>query len=236
MIDMTVQHKEESSIYLADDLIALYTAFRNQVYSPRSVLYPSCGYDASPSVVFSNVTFVDVEAGNEGCVAKLRDAGLVAFKQDIRQYDPSEEHDLLILLNPAIPTLWASSHLKQGGYVLSNDYHGNASEMYSMQDAFSLLCTMNFAERDRRKSNNLVVVSRDLEGLFEPVKGAEEFEHFRPSDFKFEKMMVDSFVNQRMVNVDLGASFEEKWRAYREMMGEGMPFRKVADRYVFVKK
>ena len=41
-----------------ENLISFYTAFRNQVYSPKSVLYPSCGFDASPSRVFENVVFV----------------------------------------------------------------------------------------------------------------------------------------------------------------------------------
>jgi hypothetical protein len=55
---------------------------------PNSVLYPSCGFDASPAKVFSNVTFVDIE-----------------------DYTPTQKHDLLILLNPAISSFRATKHL-----------------------------------------------------------------------------------------------------------------------------
>src|SRR3989344_4510052 len=118
----------EPSIYF-DDLIAIYTAFRDHIYSPQSVLYPSCGFDGSPARVFTQVTFVDVENGNEGCIKRLVDVGLHAIKQDIQSYSPTKPHDLLILLNAAIPTAWASKHLISGGFVLTNDYQesfGNA--------------------------------------------------------------------------------------------------------------
>jgi hypothetical protein len=226
----------EPKLYFADDLRAVYTAFRDQVYNPRSVLYPSCGFDASPARVFDNVTFVDLEDGNEGCVGKLQEAGFNALSQDIRTYTPKDLHDLLILLNPSIPTEWASRHLKSGGYVLANNYHGNASEMYKQPDRFTLEGSIDFVEPDRRKEDNRVVVSRNLEGLFEPVKDSLEFEELRPSEFEFTKGMVDSFAEQGIIDVDPNAPFEEKWAVYREQMGQGMPSKKVAEKYIFVKK
>ena len=120
---MADENQTKPELEYGKDSILIYTAFKDQVYSPKSVLYPSCGFDASPSRVFDNVTFVDVENGNEGCIEALQRQGLKAIKQDIREYQPTEEHDLLILLNPSIPIEWASQHLKKGGYVLSNNYH-----------------------------------------------------------------------------------------------------------------
>lgn len=32
--------REEPQIYFADDLIEIYTAFKDQVHNPQSVLYP----------------------------------------------------------------------------------------------------------------------------------------------------------------------------------------------------
>ena len=78
------EKKNEEPIYFAKDLQAMYTVFRDQIHNPASVLYPSCGFDASPTRVFNNVTFVDKEEGNEGCVAKLQEAGFHALKMDIR--------------------------------------------------------------------------------------------------------------------------------------------------------
>jgi len=227
--------KEEPEIYFSDELIALYTAFKNQVYKPESVLYPSSGFDASPAKVFDNVTFVDVEDGNEGCIRKLQEAGFKALKQDIREYSPKKLHDLLILLNPSISTEWASRHLKSGGYILANNYHGNASEMYRQPDEFTLWGVMDFAERDRRKGDNRVIISRNLENLFQPVENAVEFQRLRPDDFEFTRDMVLSFVKEGYVKVDTNASFEEKWAAYRKTMREGMPSKRVADRYIFIK-
>lgn len=234
--DGTDQPSENPQIYYADDLIALYTAFRDRVYNPQSVLYPSCGFDASPARVFDNVTFVDVEQGNEGCIRGLQEAGLQALKQDIRDYQPKRLHDLLILLNPSIPSEWATRHLRQGGYIIANDYHSNATQINENPEQFTLWGTMDFAEKDRRKGDFRVIVSRDLDDLFQPVNDADEFKRLRPEDFDFTKTMVLSFVDQGIVIADKDAPFEEKWAAYRDSMREGMPYKRVAERYIFVKK
>jgi hypothetical protein len=141
----------------------------------------------------------------------------------------------LILLNPAIPTEWASRHLKPGGYILANDYHGNASEMYEQPNQFTLWGSIDFVEKDRRKNDNRVVVSRNLEDLFQPMKDAAEFERLKPTEFKFTRDLVLSYVDQGVLRADPNDSFEKKWAAYREVMREGMPDRRVADRYIFVK-
>ncbi len=222
-------------IEFVDDLIAIYTAFRDQVYNPQSVLYPSCGFDASPAKVFANVTFVDIEDGNEGCVRALQEAGLHALKQDIRTYTPKDLHDLLILLNPATPTEWASRHLKSGGYVLANDYHENASEMYRQPEQFTLWGVIDFAEQDRRKKDARVVVSRNLEDLFQPVANEEELKRFRPEYYELVKGVSYS-LTMNMPNFSADRPFEKVWADYREMMKEGMPSKRVADRYIFVKR
>ena len=132
--------QEEPKLEFGDDSIkAVYTAFRDKVYNPESVLYPSCGFDASPSRVFGNVTFVDKDGDNQRYIRKFQEAGFQAFKQDIRLYRPAQRHDLLILMNPYIPTDWATPYLKSGGYVLANNYHLNASWLNSQEDRFSLV-------------------------------------------------------------------------------------------------
>jgi hypothetical protein len=227
---------EEPRIYYGDDLISMYTAFKEQVYNPKSALYPSCGLDASPAKVFDNVTFVDIEDGNNGCIKALRETGLEAYKQDIRDYKPREEHDLLILLNPATPTEWAARHLKSGGYIIANDWHHSATELQSQPELYTLDSTINFLEKDRRKKDYRVTISRNLEGLFEPVKDAEEFKRLRPSDYKFLSSIVNSFAQDGIIPIYPNASFDEKWAAYRESTKEGMPFKRVAERYIFIKK
>jgi len=218
-----------------ENLISFYTAFRNQVYSPKSVLYPSCGFDASPSRVFENVVFVDAEKGNGGCVQALKEAGLNAVKQDIRDYKPQQNHDLLILLNPAINYEWATRYLPSNGWVISNNYHHTASDLYG-DNNFSLWGTIEFVEKDRRKKDFRVKISKNLEGLFEPVSNLEEFRLLRPFDYKFTFDMVESWIRQGLLKVSQNAPLEEKFRVYMEEIKERMPSKRVADRYIFVKK
>ncbi len=141
----------------------------------------------------------------------------------------------MILLNPTIPTEWASRHLRIGGYVLANDYHGNASEMYHQPDQFTLWGVINFVEQDRRKEDSRVVVSRNLEDLFQPVKDAEEFQRLDPLHFEFIKSVVLSFIETETPKVNPNTPFEQKWAAYRKYMGVGMPYKMAADRYIFIK-
>jgi hypothetical protein len=41
-----------------DEIVATCTAFRDEIHSAISVLYPCCGYDVGPARVFSRVTFL----------------------------------------------------------------------------------------------------------------------------------------------------------------------------------
>jgi len=227
--------KSKPKLEYNEGLISIYTAFNNRVHSPTSVLYPSCGFDASPSKVFENVVFVDAEKGNEGCVQALKEAGLNAIKQDIREYRPKQAHDLLILLNPVISHEWATRHLPSGGWIISNDYHRTASDINSDSN-FSLWGTIDFLERDRRKKDFIVDISRNLEGLFEPVKDSEELKLLRPNEYKFIYSLVNNWVRQGLLNVPKNAPFEEKFIVYRTEMGEKMPSKRVANQYIFVKK
>lgn len=219
-----------------EDSIAIYTAFQSQVYRPGSVLYPSCGFDASPARVFDNVTFVDIEEGNPGCIKSLRKAGLRALKKDIREYKPDELHDLLILLNPAIPTEWASRHLKPGGWVLANNYHGNASEMHSKPEQFTLWGVIDFVEKDRRKNDNRVVVSRDLSDLFVPAESGDELKRLRPGYYEFASTVYPCLLRAMKAVPEVG--FEDMYRQFQRMMGDPtiLPAKRVAERYIFVKK
>ncbi len=216
-----------------DDLIAIYSVFRDQVYRPQSVLHPSCAYDSSPSRVFDNVTYVDLD---QKAMELFRRFGLKAHGQDIRNYKPVEEHDLLILLNPAIPTEWASRHLKGGGYILTNDYHGNASWMHQHPNKFELFGTIDFVEQDRRRGDNRVAVSRNLEGLFEPVQDGEELRRLRTHEYEFIAQSYPHILKQ--MGKKPGRTFEETYKKFQRMMHESeeLPSKRDADRYIFVKK
>ncbi|MDP3027422.1 MAG: hypothetical protein Q8N63_06950 [Nanoarchaeota archaeon] len=112
--------------------IRVYNAFKREFGTPSSVLHPCCFTDASPSKVFDNVTYVD-EDGR--AIAKMREFELKAFEKDIRYYQPSEEHDLIILVRPSNLVSnnpeWATQHLRNGGLVLTEKYCGESMRMYA---------------------------------------------------------------------------------------------------------
>jgi len=139
------EQKSNPEVYFGEDLVAMQTLFRNQVFNPESVLYPSCGFDGSPAKVFRDVTFLDSEEGNRGCIELLKKLGFKALKQDITNYKPAKPHDLLILLNPQFRSELALPHLADRGFVLANNYHRNASQILAMPN-FELLGTIDFSQ------------------------------------------------------------------------------------------
>ncbi|RJQ17199.1 hypothetical protein C4573_04050 [Candidatus Woesearchaeota archaeon] len=227
--ELPEQKQEEPEIYFSDSLIALYTAFQNQVHKPKSVLYPSCGFDASPAKVFDKVTFVDAEKGNEGCIEKLKEAGLTAYKQDIKVYQPSELHDLVILLNPAIPHEWATRHM-QTGYVIANEYHHTATELFH-DPQFRLWGTLDFIVNDFENKRYEVKVSQNLEGLFEEVQTIEDLKALNPDYAEFLIDSVESFASDDATL----KTFDEKWAAFRTALHQHKPYRRKAELYIFKK-
>jgi len=227
--------KGKPELEFGNDLISIYTAFRNKVYYPKSVLYPSCGFDASPSRVFSNVIFVDSENGNKGCIEALQKEGLNAIKQNIRDYIPKQHHDLLILLNPVIYHESATRHLSSGGWIIANDYHHTASDMYK-DNNFLLWGGIDFIEKDGRKEDFRVKISKNIGGFFQPVRDMEEFRKLRPKAYNLIKKIAESLMKQSLLKVDESASLDEMFYEYRKYMEAEMPSKRVADRYIFIKK
>lgn len=211
-------------------LIKTYTAFRNEVYNPNSVLYSSCGFDASPSRVFKNVTFVDLEEGNEGCIDALKAKGLRAIHVDIRKYVPSEKYDLLLLQNPVVHAKLATSYLESGGWIIANNYHQTATQLNKMND-FLLWGTI-----ESENNSPLAVISKDLTDLFEPVKDAEEYRRLRPKEYEFDFGMIENWISQGILDCPKDARLETKWKSYREELRMDMPSKRVSDYYIFRKK
>ncbi len=230
---MKNQEENEPQLYFPDDLISEYTAFKERVYSPKSVLYPSCDFEASSIKVFDNVTFVDI---NSKPIELMKKAGFKAYAQNIKDYKPAEAHDLLILLNPAIPTEWASRHLLSGAWIISNNYHGNASEMHSEPQKFTLWGKIDFVERDRIKKDNKVIISQDIAGLFESVKDEEELKKLRPDYHEFASTAYPHLLRQMGITPE--KRFDDMYRQYKKEFGESekLPSKRVADKYIFVKK
>lgn len=236
--ELPIKIQPQTEVEYHDSLITVYQAFKEQVYDAQHVLHPSCAFDASPAKVFEDVTFVDLEKVKpcEGAMALFRKHGLKAFKMDIQDYHPKELHDLLILLNPAISTSRAIHAVKQGGFIITNDYHGNASEMHENPEMYELIETIKYTQTNRMKRDNKVAFSRDITDLFVPCDDFDEMARRRPSDYDFIKTSYPHLL--KISGQDPGNTIEETYQRYTQMMNESdtLPSKRTADFYLFTKK
>ncbi len=132
---ITGEHYLTANPTYAPDLIELCAFFTREFGVPASVYYPSCDMDATPVRAFPNskVTLLDI---NGKAVSALKRNGIEAIEGDARTYRPTELYDLLILLNPGIKSTDATPALKVGGYVISNDWHGNTTQLLALPKDF----------------------------------------------------------------------------------------------------
>jgi hypothetical protein len=115
--------------YFSDELIEQYEFFRNNIYEPHRVFYPCCNLDASAVRGFPNseVVLVDREKSLEKIMKKAK---LKQFTLgDVLEYIPPTPFDLVIALNPCLSSKDLTKYLVEGGYILANNYHNNASEL-----------------------------------------------------------------------------------------------------------
>lgn len=220
---------EVLNLEYSEDWIETCRAFRREIYNPASVLYPCCGFDASPAKAFRNVVFLDREqGGNEGCIEALRRAGFRAVKSDIKDYVSEEEHDLLILANPCIPSKLATPFLCSGGYVLLNDYHGNASQLFKLPKEFELIAGVT--------ESQCPTFSRDTSGLFVPVRNLDELKEISPNRYDSIIGLMDSFfrnsTRKRTGSLDKDY-LQMNWALYKNRQ---FPYKRTAEVYAFRKR
>jgi len=112
--------------YDDENLAKIYDFFKNHFGNPRRVIYPCCYIDKTPFISFSDSAVVLLDK-NEAVVNSLRSSGVNAIHGDVRDF--RGKFDLVILLNPGIKSRDAMHLLKRGGFVLTDNDNGNASEL-----------------------------------------------------------------------------------------------------------
>ncbi len=98
--------------------------------------YPSSGSDYAPSIAFPNSLVVYAD-GNEYSMDALKKKRLAAYHEDVTCFDTRKiisEINLLLLFNPVVSFSEIEKNLNLRGYVLCNDYHGNATELGRRSD------------------------------------------------------------------------------------------------------
>ncbi|MFA5406825.1 MAG: hypothetical protein WC307_05730 [Candidatus Nanoarchaeia archaeon] len=202
--------------------VNMYETFKNNFTNPKRVLYPSCGTDISPSKVFSNITYVDVD---QACINTLIKDNLEAYCINIDKFVPNQKFDLLILLNPAISSYKATKHLADNGYVIANNYHSNAKELFD-DDNFSLQGIIKLSDAS---------LDADFNGLFEQYESVDELRETKPEKYDyFYNMFKCVLVDNMGLKI---SSPEELFARADEMQLGGLPYKKGPDDdfYVFKK-
>jgi hypothetical protein len=109
--------------------IAAYEFFRKNIYNPARIFYPCCFLDASPFKGFPNSQIVLMDR-DEVANKAMVESGIEGFvRGDVLKYSPKKPFDLVIILSPNLPSKDLTRHLVRGGYVISNNYHNNASQL-----------------------------------------------------------------------------------------------------------
>lgn len=152
-------------------LVAKYRAFDTAFgpFSGGTIYHPCCAYDSSPSKAFGDDNRVVYVDQSEPDIAALRAAGQGAHVADAKTFNPGPV-DVLIMLNPAIEASGPTSHVKPGGFVLANNYHGTASELRETPE-FELVGIIH----DRTEDGSAVVDTDHPEQHWQKVENDEEF-------------------------------------------------------------
>lgn len=95
---------------------------------PKVVYHPCSGNYKTPSVIFPAARVIYVEK-DPRAVAAFQREGYEACEASATEFTPDVPVDLLILLNPVISSEHPASTVRNGGYVFTNNYHGNASQL-----------------------------------------------------------------------------------------------------------
>ncbi|MDO8460388.1 MAG: hypothetical protein Q7S74_04725 [Nanoarchaeota archaeon] len=115
--------------YFLQNLIEQYDFFRRNINEPKRIFYPCCELDISPLKGFPNseIVLMDKEPTLETI---MKQEGITQYIQgDVLTYIPENPFDLVIALNPALSSEDLTKYLVNGGHVLANNWHNNASQL-----------------------------------------------------------------------------------------------------------
>ena len=108
-----------TSVYVGEEFVN-QSSFLCDRFSiqPQVIYYPCSGTDISPTVAFPRVRVIFADL-NEASMAALREKGFEAHTASALDFDP-KLFDLLVLMNPQVPSAPLASRLSKGGHVICN--------------------------------------------------------------------------------------------------------------------
>ncbi len=151
-------------------LIGLFKEIKKQ-FNPKRVLYPGCYVHITPSLVFSDVTYIDsfrdtdkffkdlkvIEYINKNKEYKKK-SKIKFYHQDYYDKIPEEfeSFDCIISLYSGFIGQAVKRYLKKGGILVCNDSHGDAS-MASIDSDYELIAIF-----DKKSDENYIVSDDNL--------------------------------------------------------------------------
>jgi hypothetical protein len=196
-----------------DDLISMYSLFKERFgFNPKVVYHPCGAYDVSPSIVFPESTVVYAEKDKQA-VEALQEKGFNALCVDVMEFDPGLV-DLLILLNPEIEPDIPASFVQNDGFVLCNNYHETADKIKNLQ-GFEVVGVI------QRTDDGSILDTEYLDKYWEEVDDIDEFKKAR-TGFTFDDYnTVSRLVTERFGNED------DLFNRYRQIINEKLQEMKV---------
>jgi hypothetical protein len=215
--------RKKPKLFKLEDEKALYESFK-KTQTPVNPLYSSCGFDITPSFVFENVTYLDLDEENKGSIVKIQEQGFEGLKLDILEYD--KKHDLVILRRPVIPFSFVEPNLSSKGHIISDNYHGTASEIFET-NSYQFIGGLKLDKRGVAKLDS------DLDH-FDKVKTFEEHQKHRPEHLNDILDLALSLNELGALNLNK-TSPNYVWSAYYDQIITDKPYKKIASKYVFEK-
>lgn len=165
-------------------LIGLFREI-NQKFNPKKVIYPGCYVHITPSLIFSDVTYVDSFKDtnkffdNEEVIAFVNKkkeyeekAKIKFIHQDYTKELPldKESFDLILSFFGGFVGQATKKYLKKGGILVCNDSHGDAS-MASIDYDYELIAVYS-----RISDDNYAILDENLGGYLIPKKKIDKNE------------------------------------------------------------
>lgn len=128
-------------------LISAYKFFQRKFGTPKSIIYPCCYVDTSPTIAFPNSRIVYVD-NNPKLVEPFKRKCLDFVCADAREYHPRSKHDLLLILNPTLRTEGLTHLVVNNGLIIANNYHHNVTQMFEQSEKYTFEGLID--DRDKR--------------------------------------------------------------------------------------
>ncbi len=177
-------------------------------YGIKSALYPGSHIDIAPSLVIPEVTYVDnfkgaikffkdiskIEAFIEENKAYCDETKMRFVGEDYTQIELNNEYDLIISQYAGFVGQATKKFLKEGGYLLCNDSHGDATLAY-FDDDYEFIGIIDEKCRikinDKEKYFQLNGKEIDIDNVLKTMKGPKYMKHNENYIFRLKSKRAD---------------------------------------------